>query len=106
MRIRKTLGNGYAITAVLGKDNIMNKANNTFISSTFWTERIGPTAALKTIQYMKKHKTWIKINQTAKKFRNLWSFLAKKHNLKIVISGIHPLSSFNFKSKNNQSIKL
>ena len=101
----KTLGNGYAITAVLGKENIMSKANNTFISSTFWTERIGPTAALKTIQYMKKHKTWIKINQTGKKFRNLWSVLAKKHNLKIVISGIHPLSSFSFKSKNNQEYK-
>ena len=43
----KTMGNGYAITAVVGKRSVMEAAQNTFISSTFWTERIGPTAALK-----------------------------------------------------------
>ena len=40
----KALGNGYAITAVIGKDEIMSKPKESFISSTFWTERIGPTA--------------------------------------------------------------
>ena len=35
----KALGNGYAITAVLGKKKIMKKASNSFISSTFWSER-------------------------------------------------------------------
>ena len=41
----KTIGNGYALTAVVGKKSVMEAAQNTFISSTFWTERIGPTAA-------------------------------------------------------------
>ena len=45
----KTLGNGYALTAVVGKKSIMEAAQNSFISSTFWTERIGPTAALATL---------------------------------------------------------
>ena len=45
----KTLGNGYAISAVLGIEEVMKYAEKTFISSTFWTERIGPTAALKTL---------------------------------------------------------
>ena len=31
----KTLGNGYAITAVVGKKSVMESAQNTFISSTF-----------------------------------------------------------------------
>ena len=52
----KALGNGYAITAVVGKKNIMLKSKNSFISSTFWTERIGFVAALKTISEMKKKK--------------------------------------------------
>ena len=52
MMLGKTLGNGYAITAVLGKKDIMSAAQETFISSTFWTERIGPTAALKTLEIM------------------------------------------------------
>ena len=46
----KALGNGYAITAVVGSDKIMSNASSSFISSTFWTERIGPTAALKNIR--------------------------------------------------------
>ena len=36
----KTIGNGYALTAVVGKRAIMDFAETTFISSTFWTERI------------------------------------------------------------------
>jgi len=50
----KALGNGYAITAVIGKRQIMQEAQSTFISSTFWTERIGPSAALKTLEVMKR----------------------------------------------------
>ena len=50
----KALGNGYAITAVIGKDSVMQSAQSTFISSTFWTERIGPTAALKTLGLWKE----------------------------------------------------
>ena len=54
----KALGNGYAISSVIGKKSIMNKANNSFISSTFWTERIGFLAGIKTIELMKKIKSW------------------------------------------------
>ena len=52
----KALGNGYAINAIIGKKKYMRFAEKTFISSTFWTERIGSVAALKTIEVMKKKK--------------------------------------------------
>ena len=52
----KALGNGYAITSVIGKSEIMDAAQKTFISSTFWTERIGPSAALKTLRLCKRQK--------------------------------------------------
>ena len=65
----KALGNGYAITAVLGKE-IMQTAQETFISSTFWTERIGPTAALKTLEIMQKTESY-------KKITNLGIYLKK-----------------------------
>ena len=45
----KALGNGYAITSVIREEDIMDAAQKTFISSTFWTKRIGPTAALKSL---------------------------------------------------------
>ena len=52
----KALGNGYAITAIVGKEKIMQACQNTFISSTFWSERIGFAAALETIKQMEKTK--------------------------------------------------
>ena len=46
----KSIANGYAMATVIGKKNCMESAQNTFISSTNWTERIGPTAAIATIK--------------------------------------------------------
>ena len=54
----KAMGNGYAITSVVGKKHIMNNAQKSFISSTFWTERVGPSAALKTLEIMQRVKSW------------------------------------------------
>ena len=54
----KALGNGYAITATIGRREIMEAAQSTFISSTFWTERIGPSAALKTLEVMERFRSW------------------------------------------------
>ena len=72
----KALGNGYPITAIIGK-KIMREAKNTFISSTFWTERSGYVAALKTLQIMKKTKSWIKIKNIGKKLKNFGLILQK-----------------------------
>ena len=101
----KALGNGYAITAIVGKKNIMESSQRSFISSTFWTERIGPTAALKTIEYMEKHKTWLKTASIGKKIQKKWSQIAELNKLKIKINGIPSLTNFVFESENNQSYK-
>ena len=100
----KTLGNGYAITAVVGKRSVMESAQNSFISSTFWTERIGPTAALATLNYMKKIKSWSLITEIGNKMRKKWLELAKSHNLDINISGLPAISTYTF-SKNNLKYK-
>ena len=90
----KALGNGYAITATIGKREIMEAAQSTFISSTFWTERIGPTAALKTLEVMKRDKSWEYITTKGKEIGERWLKLAEKHGLPIELSGIHALISF------------
>ena len=66
----KALGNGYALTAVVGKKSVMEAAQNTFISSTFWTERIGPTAALATLKVMEDIKSWEIITLIGRKMRD------------------------------------
>jgi glutamate-1-semialdehyde 2,1-aminomutase len=90
----KALGNGYAISAVIGKKEIMQAAQNTFISSTFWTERIGPTAALKTLQVMEKEKSWETITETGLLIRERWKSLAEKHGIGIDVWGIPALGGF------------
>ena len=92
----KALGNGYAITAILGREKIMDAAQNSFISSTFWTERIGYVAALKTLEIMERDRTWEIITNIGNKIKLIWSELAKKHNLKIEIFGIPALIKFTF----------
>ena len=68
----KTLGNGYAIAAIVGKSSVMASAQSTFISSTFWTERIGPTAALKTLEIMQREKSWENITKIGKEISAHW----------------------------------
>ncbi|MAC41831.1 MAG: aminotransferase class III [Pelagibacterales bacterium] len=92
----KTLGNGYAITAVVGKKEIMESAQRTFISSTFWTERIGPTAALASLEVMEKIKSWELITEIGLKMQKGWDALAKSNNLDITINGLPPITNYTF----------
>ena len=90
----KALGNGYAITAIIGKSEVMEAAQNSFISSTFWTERIGPTAALRTLEEMEKIKSWEIITKTGNLIRKNWLDLAKRNKIKLQIGGLPALSNF------------
>ncbi len=92
----KALGNGYAITAIIGRRDVMEVAQETFISSTFWTERLGPTAALKTLEVMKKLKSWESITSTGLEIKRRWQELADKYSLKIEHWGIPALAGFTF----------
>lgn len=101
----KALGNGYAISACIGRQEFMQAAQQTFISSTFWTERIGPSAALKTLEIMKREKSWDLITQTGTRISNRWKILADKYDLDINTWGIPALSGFTFNSLNALSYK-
>ena len=97
----KALGNGYPISCVIGKEEIMKLKKKSFISSTFWTDRIGPVAALETINIMEKQKTWQKITKIGNKIRNFWSVISNRHNLPIEIYGIPSLTNYSFKDDEN-----
>jgi glutamate-1-semialdehyde 2,1-aminomutase len=101
----KALGNGYAITAIIGRREIMEAAQTTFISSTFWTERIGPTAALATLDVMSRTESWSQITKTGEAITQRWHELAKKHELKITTGGLPSLTNFNFDSSNALAYK-
>ncbi len=94
----KALGNGYAITATIGRREVMEAAQLTFISSTFWTERIGPTAGLRTLEVMERVKSWEQITRTGEDIMAGWQALAARHGLTIELSGLPALAGFSFKS--------
>lgn len=95
----KALGNGYAITATIGRREIMEAAQSTFISSTFWTERIGPTAALKTLEVMAREKSWETITAIGLSIRERWQNLADRHGLSIDHWGLPALTGYTFRSE-------
>ena len=101
----KALGNGYAITATIGRREVMEAAQSTFISSTFWTERIGPVAALKTLEVMERVKSWETITQMGLNIRRRWQELADKHDLAIDHWGLAALTGYTFRSPNALAYK-
>ena len=101
----KALGNGYGITATIGRREVMDAAQSTFISSTFWTERIGPTAALKTLEVMERIKSWDTITQTGLRIRKGWQSLAEQNGLEIDLWGLPSLTGFTIKSDNALAYK-
>jgi glutamate-1-semialdehyde 2,1-aminomutase len=101
----KALGNGYAISACIGRQEFMQAAQQTFISSTFWTERIGPTAALKTLEIMEREKSWQIITQVGNNISNQWQKLADSYGLDISTWGLPALSGYTFNSPNALSYK-
>ncbi len=101
----KALGNGYPIAAIIGKSDVMEAAQKTFISSTMWTERIGPAAAIATIKKHKQSKAPLHMVEIADLVKEGWVSLAQKHNFKIHIGGISPLIHFSFDEEEAQCMK-
>jgi glutamate-1-semialdehyde 2,1-aminomutase len=101
----KALGNGCPISAIIGRRAVMESAQDTFISSTFWTERIGFAAALATINKMEKNDVPTVLVRFGELINKGWNRLAQKHGLKIHISGIPPLTHIAFEYENSLAIQ-
>lgn len=101
----KALGNGYAITATIGRREVMEAAQSTFISSTFWTERIGPSAALKTLEVMERMKSYEVITAMGNRIRHSWQQLADKYGIGISHWGLPALTGFTINSSNALAYK-
>lgn len=101
----KAISNGFPMAAIIGKGEIMDTAQETFISSTYWTERIGPTAALATIKKLKENNVPQHLIAVGKKIQEGWGRLAKKNNLAVTVGGIYPLGHFSFDYENPLVLK-
>ena len=90
----KAIGNGYSIASIIGKKSIMMKSNKSFISSTFWSERIGYVAGIATLNEMSRIKSWNIISQKGRKIKELLSLAAHKNKIGIKFKGLDALIKF------------
>ena len=96
----KTIANGIPMGAIIGRKEIISLALKSFISSSFWTEKVGPACALTFIKKHRKLNLGYKLNNIGLKIKKIWKDAAKKSNLEIEINGINPLATFKLKTKN------
>jgi len=93
----KSMANGYAMSAILGAEKVMQAAQTTFISSTNWTDRIGPVAALATLKKYQRENAEKHLIDKGVRVKEIWKQAAQKSNLNIAISGLPTLANFALK---------
>ena len=101
----KAMGNGHPIGAVIGTRDVMEAASSAFISSTYWTEAVGPVAALATIDKMIKTNVSEHARRIGLMIIDSVRTLGEKHGLPIKASGGMPcLAHFEFEHELSQSL--
>ncbi|MBI4825114.1 MAG: aminotransferase class III-fold pyridoxal phosphate-dependent enzyme [Nitrospirae bacterium] len=100
----KAMSNGFPMAAVIGRRDVMNVAEDTFISSTYWTDRVGPAASLATIKKIREKNVLKHLSDTGRMIQDGWRLAAEMNGLDIDIAGIYPLSSFSFRYKEPQAL--
>lgn len=101
----KAMGNGYPIAAVIGTSSVMEAAQKTFISSTNWSERVGPTAALATITKHRANNVGNHLMRIGTQIQNGWRKIAETTGIGIHVGGIAPLSHFSFDGPQGLTMK-
>lgn len=92
----KGMSNGVPMAAIIGKGAYMDAAQGSFISSTYWTERNGPVAAIATILKAQRVDLPGHFKRTGERIMAGWTDLGKKNGLPIHVGGIAPLGHFSF----------
>ena len=89
----KAISNGHPMAAIIGRADVMQAAQDSFISSTYWTEGVGPAAALATIRKMRTVDLPGHVASIANRLRKGLADIASQHHLPLTITG-HPALTF------------
>jgi glutamate-1-semialdehyde 2,1-aminomutase len=100
----KAMSNGYPMAAVIGTAEVMQAAQSTFISSAYWTERIGPAAALATIKKHRRLEVGAHLIEMGERVQAGWKKAGEHTGLNVNSNGIPPLSHLSFKYDNEAAI--
>lgn len=101
----KAMSNGYPMAAIIGVAGVMEAFQSTFVSSTYWTERVGPAAALATLHKHRRLEVARRLMDTGKQIQDGWRAAAAHAGLAITVGGMPPLSHFSFDYGDAQAIR-
>jgi 3-aminobutanoyl-CoA transaminase len=94
----KSMANGYAISAVTGKTEVMMAAaQKLFISSTFFPNSDGYIAALKTIEILERDRVLDNIWEKGGRFLKKIQAIIDKHDAGAELTGVAPMFYITFK---------
>ena len=83
----KSTANGHPMGAVIGTEATMQAAQGSFISSSFWTEGVGPAAALAAIRKMMRIDVVSHVDRIGEKIKQVWLSLGAKYDLPLSVNG-------------------
>jgi glutamate-1-semialdehyde 2,1-aminomutase len=92
----KSLSNGFPMAAVIGREQVLESAQRSFISSTYWTEGVGPAAALATLARLDAAQAPTQIKRIGELTRAGWKAAAEQAGLAVKVGGIPALCNFSF----------
>ena len=101
----KAISNGYPLGVILGNKKVMEKAQETFISSTYWTEGIGFTAGLSTINKFVNNNVAEYIKELGEYFQNKLRKIIEQTGINMTVAGLPCISTFSFNYENTLEIK-
>lgn len=100
----KALGNGHPVAAVIGQQSTMEAAQESFISSTFWTESVGPAAAIATLEVMAEIDVPAHVHGIGTRFREICETAAARNNLPLKPAGYPALTTLSFEHPDNAAL--
>jgi glutamate-1-semialdehyde 2,1-aminomutase len=101
----KTMSNGHPMAAIIGTRAAMEGAHKSFISSSYWTEAVGPAAALATIHKMQQVNVPAHVARIGARVMEAWRRAAHRHHLPVVVEEGYPCMA-HFKFDHAQAAEL
>lgn len=84
----KSIGNGYPIAAITGIDSLMGVFDNTFVSSTNWSEGVGLAAANAVLKKFQDGSPEKQISDLGLHWNAVVNTVAELHSFEIITSGL------------------
>lgn len=103
----KSLGNGYSMAAVIGTRAAMEGAHSSFISSSYWTESIGPAVACAVMEKHSRIDVPAYVDKIGRKVKDMWNRLSVKNNVSITVNdqGFGAWANFAFNHEKAQELR-